>query len=215
MFALPVDPIVIDIQDQRARKPGTHERDLEPVAEDIARRVLGPVEVAGHRAGEVAAADVQRHAGGALAAAGEVVGDPADVAGVAGVDGAGGDEDAGVDDARLGAADAHDEAEEDDEHGGEDEGGALAEAVGEVCEGYGHGGGEAVDGDGQELGGRGFVAEGFDDGGEEEGDSCGRVLVGLDFGVQDEVDATYRIGDRQCPRTSQRHTRLASLGLPP
>jgi hypothetical protein len=60
------------------------------------RCVLRPVEVGGHGASKVAHANVDGHAGGALVGAREIVGEPGDVAGEGGVNGAGGDEDASV-----------------------------------------------------------------------------------------------------------------------
>lgn len=108
------------------------------------------------------------HAGRPLVAAGEVVGDPGDVAGEGGVDAADGVDGAGGA-AVGGGPDADDEADPDGAHAAEDVRGALAGAVGEPGDRDGEDGGRDVDGHGQELGCGGCVAEFADDGWEEEG----------------------------------------------
>ena len=153
----PIDPRIIPPQRHHRAQPHAHKRQLERVSQDILRRILRPVEVARHGAGQIARTDVYRHPRRALVAAGQIVREPGDVARESGVDAEDGDEDAGVDDAGHaavgGGGDADYEAGGDDAHGGEDVGRALARAVREPGDGDGEGGGGDVDGDGEELGG--------------------------------------------------------------
>lgn len=127
------------------------------MAQSIRRRVLGPVEVRRHRyepgrqqqsyepgerskgkrkkkstTTQVPEPDLDGHARRSLIGAGEIVGQPGDVAGEGGVDAADGDEDASVHEARQVAArggDGDDEAEGDEAQADEDEGRARALAV--------------------------------------------------------------------------------------
>lgn len=94
------------------------------MAKEILGGVLGAVEVAGHGAAEVTGADLERHARGALVAAGEIVADPGDVVGERRVDSTGRDEYARVHNAGGAAngrgGDGHDESDQDGEHREED-----------------------------------------------------------------------------------------------
>lgn len=142
------------------------------MSQDILRAIRRAVEIARHCPGQVAQADVDRHAGGSLVASRQIVRDPGDVAGEGGIDAADGDEDTRVHDARDPAVrrggDADDEADPDGAHAAEDVGGALARAIREPGHSDGEDGGGDVDGDCEELCGGGKVAEFADDGGEEE-----------------------------------------------
>lgn len=96
-----VDSGVADVEDDRRDYPQGHKAQLQPVPEDVAGGVRLAVEVRGHGSAEVAHPDLDRHPRAALVAAGEVVGQPCDVAWEAWVDGAHDYEDAAVDHAGV------------------------------------------------------------------------------------------------------------------
>ena len=83
---------------------------------------------------KVSNANLDGHACGALVAPGEVIREPGDHAGKRRVDRAGGQEDAAVDDARVGRRDAHGKAHQHEAEKGDDKGAALADPVREVGE---------------------------------------------------------------------------------
>ena len=171
----PIDPRIIPPQRHHSAQPDAHKRQFECVPQYIFRRILRAIEIARHGSRQIADADMDRHASGALITTRKIIRDPGDVARKGGIDAADGDEDPGVDDAGDaavgGGGDADDEAGGDDAHEGEDVRGALTGAVREPGDGDGEHGGGDVDGDREELGGGGGVAQFADDAGEEERDA--------------------------------------------
>lgn len=140
------------------------------------------VEITRHRSRKIAKSNMDSHSRTTLVAPCQIVTQPSDVAGKRGIDATSRNKDTGIDEAGKTAVsrgrDGDDEADEDEQHGDEDEGrAAISFAVGVGVEGHKDGeerGGD-IDRDCEELGGGGFVAELGDDGGEEEGDTVERA----------------------------------------
>lgn len=99
---------------------------------------------------------MNRHPSAALIATSQVVRQPCDVTGKAGVDRTRNNEDARVHDAgflRWICRDTHGKADDHDAQEADDEGASFAKTVGEVGEDDGEDGGSDIDRDGEELGG--------------------------------------------------------------
>lgn len=107
-----IDAHIIHNQDNSGDESDARKADLEGVPEDVPRRIPLAVEVRRERAAEVARADLDRHAGASLVVAGQVVGEPGDVARERGVDSRRGDEDACVHDAWVACGDTPEIGEE-------------------------------------------------------------------------------------------------------
>lgn len=197
---LRIDTAICHPQRQTSPHPNDHKAQLQPMPEQKLGRVLGAVEITRHRPAEIPKPDLQRHARGALVAAGEIVRDPGHIAREGGVDAGDGDEDARVHEAGEvavgGGGDGDDEADQDGRHGSEDEvpsvTAALHRAVGEVAHGDGEDGREDVHGHGEQLGRGRFVAEVFDDGGQEEGDAVQRAH---NAPVHQDADVDLPVGE--------------------
>lgn len=114
------------------------------------------------------------HAGRPFITPSQIVADPSNVPRKGGIDAHDSDEDTSVHkswNTSTGRGEHDGETNGYQAHEEEDEGGPLAMAVRIVGTDDGHGCSGDVDGDGEELGGRGGVAEVPDDGREEERDS--------------------------------------------
>ena len=114
-FPLIINPLVPRSQHNDRNQPDSHKSNLQPVPKQVFRRIIRPVEITRHSARQITRTDVNRHSRRTLIAASEIVGHPSDVPGERGVNSAGCDEDACVDEAGKstdgGSRDGDDEAD--------------------------------------------------------------------------------------------------------
>ena len=146
------------------------------MARNVARTVLGPVDVATHDPVEVAPPDDDPECDTALVHALRVVRRPGDGVGDARVNAQGAEEGAGVSDSGALGSQEHGETGDTQEGDADIAEAALAGLVGDVTDGDGQDGGGGVGWHREELGPRGRVAQIADDGRQEEREGVQRPV---------------------------------------